>query len=451
MVAAMLRGGPAMGKCVAARGASCYRRGMIVPRRSLPLGTVATTALVATALLATALVAPPLAAQRVDTLAPGVVHRTVVRPEGPWVLHVLEVDLRRADLSIDAAHATGTLLGRRRPSDVSRALNARWCRSGRRVLAAVNGDLFELATGENEGNQVVDGVVWKAGRTTDSPFDAIDVAHVQFAMTARGRPLIEQFAFDGVLTAGARAWTLDGVNTRRGGAAVLYTGAGLRRTPVDTAGAARGARREAPFTIVARRGDTVRLQRAGPVRAGGGTPIPTNGAVLSIADSSAAAELLLAFDGTAARGMAPNATLDAVLRFTPDRGALRTLVGGWGRVLDGGVVVAARADTLESLLARFAHGRHGRTSVGFSRDSATLYLVTVDGRRAASVGMTLHELGEAMRSLGAWDAMNLDGGGSAAMAIGGRVVNVPSDSAGERTVGNVLLVVRRGAASCPDR
>ena len=56
--------------------------------------------------------------------------------------------------------------------------------------------------------------------------------------------------------------------------------------------------------------------------------------------------------------------------------------------------------------------------------------------------MTLVELAELMRSLGAWDAMNFDGGGSTAMIVGGRLANVPSDSVGERTVGNVLLVVR---------
>jgi exopolysaccharide biosynthesis protein len=57
--------------------------------------------------------------------------------------------------------------------------------------------------------------------------------------------------------------------------------------------------------------------------------------------------------------------------------------------------------------------------------------------------MTLAELAVAMRDLGAWNAMNLDGGGSSTMAVGSRLVNVPSDSAGERTVGNVLLVARR--------
>jgi exopolysaccharide biosynthesis protein len=61
--------------------------------------------------------------------------------------------------------------------------------------------------------------------------------------------------------------------------------------------------------------------------------------------------------------------------------------------------------------------------------------------------MTLVELAELMRQLGATEALNLDGGGSTTMVArrAGRieVVNRPSDATGERPVANVLAVVRR--------
>ena len=41
------------------------------------------------------------------------------------------------------------------------------------------------------------------------------------------------------------------------------------------------------------------------------------------------------------------------------------------------------------------------------------------------------------------DGMNLDGGGSTTMVVGGRVTNAPSDAAGERPVGDALLVLPR--------
>ena len=44
------------------------------------------------------------------------------------------------------------------------------------------------------------------------------------------------------------------------------------------------------------------------------------------------------------------------------------------------------------------------------------------------------------RSLGKVDAVNLDGGGSTAMAVGGQLVSSPSDAAGERAVGDAIVV-----------
>jgi exopolysaccharide biosynthesis protein len=45
-----------------------------------------------------------------------------------------------------------------------------------------------------------------------------------------------------------------------------------------------------------------------------------------------------------------------------------------------------------------------------------------------------------MKALGARDALNLDGGGSTAMVVRGRVVNRPSDPGGERRVGDGVFV-----------
>ena len=98
---------------------------------------------------------------------------------------------------------------------------------------------------------------------------------------------------------------------------------------------------------------------------------------------------------------------------------------------------------LEVKMARNAGMRHPRTAVGFSRDRSTLYLLTVDGRTEKSVGMTVVELADLLRRLGAWQAMNFDGGGSATMVIDGLLANVPSDPTGERAVGNALFVVKK--------
>ena len=85
--------------------------------------------------------------------------------------------------------------------------------------------------------------------------------------------------------------------------------------------------------------------------------------------------------------------------------------------------------------------RHPRSGIGFSRDSTTLYLFAVDGRQESSAGMSLPEFARLMVSVGAYEGLNLDGGGSTTMVINGEIVNSPSDPTGERPIGNCLLLV----------
>lgn len=91
----------------------------------------------------------------------------------------------------------------------------------------------------------------------------------------------------------------------------------------------------------------------------------------------------------------------------------------------------------------FVETRHPRTAVAKLKDGKFL-MVTVDGRQpGASVGMSLPELAEMLLEFGATDAMNLDGGGSTAMFLNGRIVNQPSDKEGERKVSDAILVTPR--------
>ena len=58
-----------------------------------------------------------------------------------------------------------------------------------------------------------------------------------------------------------------------------------------------------------------------------------------------------------------------------------------------------------------------RTAVGLSEDGQYFYLMVIDGRRPGwSDGATLYETGQWLLRLGAWNGLNLDGGGSSAMA-----------------------------------
>jgi hypothetical protein len=94
----------------------------------------------------------------------------------------------------------------------------------------------------------------------------------------------------------------------------------------------------------------------------------------------------------------------------------------------------------------FAYGfvikRNPRTFAGIDAKRRTV-LVTVDGRSADDLGLSVRESADVARSLGLVDAINLDGGGSTTMVVNGTVITRPSDAAGERPVGDAVLITRR--------
>lgn len=76
---------------------------------------------------------------------------------------------------------------------------------------------------------------------------------------------------------------------------------------------------------------------------------------------------------------------------------------------------------------------HPRTFYGLSSDKKTLYIGVVDGRQPGySMGMSCHEGAQLMKYLGAFNAVNMDGGGSTTLVTcrNGRskLVNMPSDA-----------------------
>lgn len=387
--------------------------------------------------LALVLAAAPAAAQDADsarstTLTPGVTHTHVLRPDGPWSIHVLRMDLGRADLAVRQVRAHDRLTSRERVS----AMVARRAATGEQVIAAVNADFFDLATGASENNVVIDGEWWRGIRVTDSPYDTFDNIHAQLALDRDGQPLVDRFAFDGWVRAPRASFPLIALNAMPGGTyegTALWTPRAGPTTPRDTA----RATSELSLAPAGRRADTLLYVRRGASK-GGGSDIPPDGVVLA-----AYGARTVAVDSTT-DGDTLRITLGAAPWPPPARASVPSLlIGGWPRILHGGASVAGRASADEGTISRNAEVRHPRTAVGVTRDRKTLLLVTVDGRSAASVGMTLVELADFMKSLGAWDALNFDGGGSTTMVIGDRVVNTPSDRTGEREVGSALFIVKR--------
>lgn len=83
-----------------------------------------------------------------------------------------------------------------------------------------------------------------------------------------------------------------------------------------------------------------------------------------------------------------------------------------------------------------------RTAIAIVDELHYLFIVS-DGRTSASDGLTLYELAEFTKGLGAKIAYNLDGGGSSTMVYNGQVVNNPTTNGKtiqERAVSDIVYI-----------
>ena len=330
----------------------------------------------------------------------GVTYRTlrVVTGAGHARVHVVTIDPRAPGIEILPALGGGVVAATETTSTAATRLEA---------VAAINGNYYSRA-GLPLGLIVIDGQVMSAPlprRTT-------------FGVDAAGRPWIGSVEFVGrLVTDTGMEIPITAVNRPpRAGGVALYTPEFGPQTPPQA------------LVVVVRDDRIAAFSNGRPA-------IPSDGYALAAAASQ---QHLLT---NLVRGQ----QVSVRLAVEPP-GLQHALQGGPRLVHDG---AAAVPYAWEGFSGWFARVRAARSAVGITRTGHVLF-VTVDrtvGRRGrASTGMNLAELAALMRSLGSRNAMNLDGGGSATLVVGGRVVSA-LPRGGERRVSAMLVARHR----TPDR
>lgn len=362
-----------------------------------------------------------------EELAPGVYHHSVIQAEGPWAIHVLEVDLPtawRAGIRLRTAQPQLTAVeGLERTSAMAARVN---------TIAGVNGDGYTSGKPARAlGLQISDGGLLTAPHRRSA-----------FAVTADGKPMVAVFRFEaGLLTASGKSLPISAFNREPGADELTYynryaqAGRDSVRAAIGFQLQSLGKRSVINDTLAAR---VLQVRRLGwPLKLAEGQWMVAAGAEVS-----------------EARAIAAGDTVRLFCSIPPSRGKLEEAIGGGPRIVRDGRVSVEYEE--EGMASEGALKRNPRTAVGYSRDEKTLFLVTVDGRQPGySVGMSLRELADLMahklanftraRS-NAHQALNLDGGGSTTMVVRREVVNRPSEATGEREVANALLLVANSAS-----
>ena len=349
-----------------------------------------------------------------DTIADGALHRSFLVRQGPWAVHVLDIDRAACWSAVAVKGATGAA-GRSKAS----ALTASLGRPGTSVAGGVNADFFLF-----DPAGVPTGAHVSGGAVVTGPG-----ARPVFAIDSAGRPWI------GMLTVAGMAVSVNDsipvVSWNRLAPAGLAWMDARYGTAVDTmSGSVR-------VVLSSQRGNVLAIDTSRTA-----TPIPSSGGVLVLGPSAPTPVRERFLLAARARGR-----FDVTVHVLPIH-PLES-VGGFPILVRDSSEVAG----LDSAGApTFAPVRHPRTIVGVAAGGRRLLLITIDGRQAGySAGTTNRESARVALELGATEAINLDGGGSTAMVVArgeGRfeVVNKPSDPQGERAVGNALVVASRRAA-----
>lgn len=150
--------------------------------------------------------------------------------------------------------------------------------------------------------------------------------------------------------------------------------------------------------------------------------------------------LLIIRDNLAKGKLLLKDTINIYLGVEPIIHDITQMIGGLPKILFNGKTIND-FNGIEGLTSPKFFGKNPRTAIGYDEKKENLFIVVVDGRDSKnSIGMSLSELSEFMKSLGCYDALNFDGGGSSTIVIRDSVVNRPSDITGERKVYNALFI-----------
>src|SRR5262245_23637538 len=353
------------------------------------------------------------------SLAPGITYtrQLIFTPHGPEVVHVMTVPKPGGLYALHPVLSNNSVQGRETVTSMQKRL------SSTATVGGVNADLYTW----NDGTP--NGMFMDAGQLTTAPYPKRSTVGV----TTDGRLLVDQVSMIATWQGSSQRRPMTGLNQPAGPEGVsLFTSAWGSVTPPanDTIEVVLNS-----FPAVAPLTDlTGTVVAAKPA---GGTPIPPGGAVL-VGRGASAGRL-----ATEAQ-VGQEVTVRPVLR--PQWSDVADAVGGGPLIVRNGRPVFR---AMEQFTGTQLSLRRARTAVG-QRADGKIVLVAVDGALPGySTGMTNFELAQQLVRLGAVTASALDSGTSTTMAFDGKLINRPSDPAGERGVADGLFVFYYGVQAPP--
>ncbi len=359
-------------------------------------------------------------------IGPGVYHSSYRLPGYPLNYQVMEVDLSNPYNQIETVKANDRAVSSEKPTSMA----ARKTRPGHEVVGGTNGDFYVINDPTSNG-------IPRSGQFLNGEIIANPTGRASFILGKNKKPYVDRVDFRADVISALFKIRIHTVNTLKLEAEpnatdflTLYTDKfGLTTSNAFAGGTYVLIRSKDSEAFFIGGNDTINCvverisDNSGPIS------IPSGKAILHGRDG--ASNLLK----TLSVGSEIKMAFNTRLRESPD------LLKDFKEQVGGSDCIVLKNGAAQNEGKTAASGLNPRTGMGFSKDSTKVYMVVVDGRIAASAGLDLLPFGELFKAVGAWNAVNLDGGGSSVMFTNDqKIVNFPSGGV-ERAVGNGVLVI----------
>ncbi len=355
------------------------------------------------------------------TLTRGIVYKEIERLyKSGWMdIYVIEIDAHDENVGMKVLESAAELGGKHTVSDFA---------STYKVKAAVNADFFGSGNPQSSLGQVARGGQMESARNY---YNGSENKYAGFWIDNENTPFIDYVKSTiGFFGAGEVSLEMEAKNKYTDFDKPVY----FDRNAISTT-ASLDSHRSDLVKIVVSEGAISQISSAGET-----VEVPQDGYIIVMSKASAAANLSKFYVG---QRVSFSENENFVFRPEKDISSLKLGISGGGELLRNGEIV-------ENGL--IISGRNPRTMIGVNKDKTKVYVVCVDGR-GDSIGATHYEAAEIMSSLGCYDAIHFDGGGSTTMVVEDEdkqlyVANDPSEGT-QRRVANAFGVAGIGESSTP--
>lgn len=118
---------------------------------------------------------------------------------------------------------------------------------------------------------------------------------------------------------------------------------------------------------------------------------------------------------------------------------MQTAVGGGPVLVQNGDISITNNQEIK-FAGKAIDDKHPRSAMGYTLDGKLIFLA-IEGRFPGKAeGASLKQTAALLKSIGCYEALNLDGGGSSCLLINGKETIKPSDKTGQRPVPAVFII-----------